>query len=73
MIGVTPSGRTIDNDWLVAGSEPLMSILLIFWLVIAVIAVTVYLVLNAKSEPESENTGKGEYSSVTIDFGKSDA
>jgi hypothetical protein len=50
-----------------------MSILLILWLVIAVIAVTVYLVLNAKSEPESEDTGKGEYSSVTIDFGKSDA
>ena len=50
-----------------------MSILLSIWLVIAVIAITVYLVSNAKSESESENTGKGEYSAVTIDFGKSDA
>ena len=75
VIGVTPSGSTIDNDWLIAGSEPLMSILLIISLVIVVLAITVYMVSTAKPEPEpeSEETGKGEFSAVTIDFGESDA
>ena len=50
-----------------------MSILLIIWLVIAVISITYYLVSTSKHEPKSEDTGKGEYSAVTIDFGKSDA
>ncbi len=50
-----------------------MSILLIIWLVIAVISITYYLVSTSKHEPKSEDTGKGEYSAVTIYFGKSDA
>jgi hypothetical protein len=71
--GVTPSGSTFDNDWLVAGLEFLMSTVLIIWLVIAAIAFTGYLVSNIKPKPEPEEIKKHWYPAVSVDIDESDA